>query len=295
MSNGKSPKKGIDPNNYQDPIKLSPKNLELGLWIASNHKLIYKSVIILLASLATIFFLYSGYGYFYYFVFGREQERIIEGDQSGLDLAAYRAQNIPIDLKYDQARVIATNLGSDFVVHLKNVNEKQSANFDFCFTTGGNEACGSGFILPNEEKNITLLNTNVRAANGQALFTLKNIAWQKLKAGEIPDWNAYRAERLNFTIKDSRFLTYGDNISYLELSVTNNSSYGYFEVPLNITMSNNGDVLAVNRYIVKDFNSQETKLIRLAWPEAVNLSGTITVIPELNLLDSSIYKLYGSN
>ena len=295
MSNGKSPKKINNIDNYQDPIDLSPKNLEIGLWIATNRKLIYKTLIIVLASIAAGFLLYSGYGYFYYFVFGQEQDRALESGMSGVDLAAYRAQNIPADISYNQARVISNNGGSDFIVHLKNPNDKQAATFSYCFKVAESEACGNSFILPSEEKDILLVNSDIKTATGIASFEMKNVIWQKLKAGEIPDWNAFRSQHLNLVISQPKFSTYGTNVNYLEFNVTNNSAYSYFEVPLNIVANRNGEIMAINRYILEGLNSRETKSIRLSWPEAVNLSSTITATPELNLLDSSIYKPYSSN
>jgi len=295
MSDDKRSKKTVDLNNYVDPTDLSPKNLELGLWLATNKKRIYQIIIIILASLAAGFLLYSGYGYFYYFVFGQEQDRVLEQTAAEVNLANYHLQTKPIDLTYNQARVIATSIGSDFVVHIKNPNEKQSASFNYCFTANGKDTCSSGFILPNEEKNILLVNSTIKSPSGVADFSLQNVSWQKLKAGDIPDWNAYKNQRLNFTIGEPKFAMYDDGVYYLEFNITNNSSYGYFEVPVNITISQGSNITAVNRYIIKDLSSKQTKAVRLSWPEAAKSGGVITITPELNILDSSIYKPYGSN
>lgn len=295
MSNDKSTKKENKLNKYEDPTDLSPKNLEWGLWLAVNQKKIYKALVIILASIAAGFLLYAGYGYFYYFVFGWEQDTSLEQNVGVSGITGYRAQNLPIDLSYNQARIISSNTGSDFIVHLKNSNEKQSATFNYCFKAGEAEACGNSFILPNEEKDLLLINSTIKAASGVAGFEIKNISWQKLKAGEIPDWDAFRNGRLNFVITQPKFSTYGTNVNYLEFDITNNSSYSYFEVPLSIVVKSGTDVKAINRYILKDLNSRETKSIRLSWPEAVNLGGTIIVTPELNILNSGIYKPYSSN
>lgn len=295
MSKVKSPKKSIDLNKYDDPIDLSPKNLEMGLWIANNHKRIYKGLVIFLALIAAVFLIYSSYGYIYYFVFGREQDKNLEQNASGIDLVNYRLQNIPADLIYNQARAITNNSSSDFIVHLKNPNEKQSANFNFCFISGEKEICGTSFILPNEEKDVLLINSNVKVASGLVDFKIKDIAWQKIKANEIANWDIFKNQHLNFLITEPKFSTYGSGVVYLEFDITNNSPYGYFEVPLNLVISQSDDALAINRYVVKELNSRETKTIRLAWSEAANLTGKISVTPEINILNSSVYKPYSSN
>ena len=295
MNKVKSPKKDIDLKEYEDPINLSPKNLELGLWLANHQHQIYKMIIIILAAVAVGFLLYSGYGYFYYFVFGQEQDKILDQTTTGVDLATYRAQNKPIDLQTGTAQVIASNTGSDFIVRIKNPNEKQYAAFSYCFTANNEKACGSDFILPNEEKNIILLNSQIKAASGTADFDITGITWQKLKAGDIPDWNAFYKERLNFIITDPKFNSYDDSVNYLEFNITNNSPYGYFTAPFDITISQNDNIIAVNRYTIKNLSSQQTKAIRLYWPEAVNLKGDIKVTPNINILDSEIYKPYSSS
>jgi hypothetical protein len=295
MTNGKSPREDIDLKDYQDPTNLSPKNLGPGLWLASHKRQIYKAAIIILAIFAGGFLLYSGYGYFYYFVFGREQDKILEQSNTGVDLSAYRAQNTPADLQYSSGEALSSNVGTDFTAKVKNPNDKQYASFDYCFGVADQEACGSDFIFPGEEKDVILVNSPVKAASGSVTFKITKVIWQKIKAGEIPDWNAYATEHLNFSITEPKFVSYSDNVAYLEFTITNNSPYSYLNLPLNITISQLGNIVAVNRYTISDFKSQDVRSIQLSWPEAANLNGTIKVTPDINITDSTVYKPYGSN
>ena len=294
MSEDKRPKRIIDLKKYEDPTGLAAKNLDLGLWLANNRKRIYKIIIIFLILLALGFSLYSGYGYFYYFVFGQEQDRILDQDTTSVDLAAYRAQNKPLDLVMKSAKVISSNNGSDFVATLSNPNDKQFATFDFCFVASKNKICGSSFILPSEEKNVLIISNPIKLSSGQINLELSNVKWQKLNAGDIPNWNNFKAKYLIFNISEPKFSSYDNNVNYLEFDISNNSAYSYFEVPLNITLSQGNDIIAVNRYIVKDFSSRVKKSIRLSWPEATNLGGTIKITPDLNITNSAIYKPYRS-
>lgn len=294
MNEDKSPKKTVDLNNYEDPIEVSPKNLEIGLWLATHKKIIYKITIIILSLVAAGFLIYSTYGYAYYFIFGKEQDKALQDNKAGIDLNAYRQQNIPIDLTIGQPKVINHDNGADYVVKMKNSNEKQMANFSFCFVKDDEKVCGSSFILPSEEKNILVIGSKVKGFSNVS-FEVTSIAWQKIKAGEIPDWNSWKNSRLKFDITGTKFSNYGNSVNYLEFDITNNSSYGYFEVPLNIIVSQNEETVAVNRYVISGLSSQETKSIRLSWPEAANLGGSISIIPDLNILDSNVYKPYAAN
>lgn len=294
MNEDKSPQKKVDLNNYEDPIELSPKNLEIGLWLATHKKIIYKITIIILSLVAAGFLIYSTYGYAYYFIFGREQDKDLQNNQAGIDLSAYRQQNIPIDLTISQAKVINHDSNADYIVRIKNSNEKQSANFNFCFVNNSEKVCGSSFILPSEEKNVLVIGSKVKGF-GSVSFEISDINWQKIKAGEIPDWNTWKDSRLKFAITDIKFSTYGNSINYLEFNITNNSSYSYFEVPLNMVIGQNEDAVAVNRYVISGLNSNETKSIRLSWPEAVNLGGNVSITPDINILDGNVYKPYTAN
>lgn len=293
MSNDKRLKKVL--NKYDDPINISPKNLEFGLWLAKNEKSIYKIIVITLASIAAGFLLYSGYGYFYYFVFGREQDKTMFGDSSALDIVNYRLQNQALDLQISGVKSLKNNNSTDFVARLKNVNLRHSANFDFCFTAQDQEFCGKSFILPGEEKDLVFINNSDEKLSVAPQFNIKSILWQKINAGEIPDWNAYRAQRLNFEISTPNFSRYPDNLYHLEFTIKNNSPFSYFEVPLNMIIKKGSEIIAVNRYVIRNLNSGETRNIDFSWSEGANLGGTISIIPDLNILNQNVYKPYGVN
>ncbi len=295
MNEDKSPKKEVDLNKYNDPTNLSPKNLELGLWLATNRKKIYKIIVIILSIFAAVFVFYSIYGYANYFIFGKKQDKDLQENIAGINLVNYRQQNIPLDLKVGQAKAISSNTGTDFVVKVKNPNEKQMATFNFCFYKNDEKVCAASFILPQEEKIVAILNAGIKVGNGVANFEISNINWQKIKAGEIPNWDNFKNQRINFSITDKKMVTYNNSVNYLEFKITNNSSYGYFEVPLIISSNLNDEIMAVNKYVIQGLNSRETKIIRFSWPEAASINGEILINPELNLLDNSIYRPYTSN
>lgn len=295
MSEDKRPKNNVDLKKYDDPTGLSAKNLDFGFWLANNRRKIYKIIIIILAIFAGFFSIYSIYSYIHFFTIGAEQEKILSQDTSGVDLVNYRLQNTPLNLQTGEAWLISQNTGSDFVTTIKNPNDKQFASFDFCFVSGENRACGSDFILPNQEKNVLLINHQSKQLSGRVDFEMSNIKWQKIKAGDIPDWNAYQSERVKFVISEPKFVTYEGGISYLEFDIDNQSAYSYFEIPLNIIISRGSEILAVNRYTVKDLNSRQKKSVSLRWTEAADLGGTIKIVADLNIINPGIYKAYRSN
>lgn len=285
----------IDIKKYEDPTGLGAKNLDLGLWLARHKRQIIKIIVVTLSVIAAFFIFYALAGYIYYFSFGREQELTLEQSNFGIDLANYRAQNTAKPLEVLAVKALSGRNGYDFIARVKNPNSKHYASLSYCFTYNSGQKCSTSFILPDEEKNIILFNQEIPEVINNLSFKTDEISWQKLNAKTIADWPTYEDQRLSFALSDIKTSTYDSGLNYLEFTVSNDSAYAYYEVPFNITIENNGEIIAVNRYTVSDINSREQKSVRLYWPNVSSLGGTIKIVPELNIIDTSIYKPYRSN
>lgn len=281
-------------NAYDDPINMTPKNLKLGFWIARNKHRLYRLLVIFLGIIAVGTVIYAVYGTIEYNTIGREREKILLYSSGGLDISDYREQNRPEDLRIGTPRALVSNNGTDLTVRISNTNEKQYASFDFCFVNFENEVCGSDFILPQEQKDLTLLNSTL-PAGGDIRFVINKILWQKLKAYKVPDWTAFKNQRLNFEVNNVQFSTYTNEVTYLEFSVSNNSPFSYFSVPFDIFVRQGDKIMAINRYVFHDFLSRSTRSVRLLWPEGEARGGNIEIVPNLNILDDSVYRPYSAS
>lgn len=293
MSEGKRKISDDQVNAYDDPINMTPKNLKLGFWILRNKRRLYRIFVIFLGLIAAGTVVYAVYGVIEYNTIGREREKIILYSSGGLDISDYREQNRPEDLRISTPRALTSSNGTDLTVRISNTNEKQYAFFDFCFVNFENEACGSDFILPQEQKDLTLLNSTL-PAGGDVRFVINRILWQKLKAYEVPDWAAFKDQHLKFEVDNPQFSTYTNEVAYLEFSVSNNSPFSYFSVPFDVFVRQGDKIMAINRYVVYDFLSRSTRSVRLLWPEGEARGGSVEIVPNLNILDDSIYRPYSA-
>ncbi|NCU42840.1 hypothetical protein EOL72_00590 [Candidatus Falkowbacteria bacterium] len=293
MSKGKRKISDDQIHDYDDPINMTPKNLKLGFWVARNKRRLYRALVIFLGLIAFGTVAYAVYGVIEYNTIGREREKITLYSSGGVDISDYREQNRPEDLRISTPRSLAGGSETDLTVRISNPNEKQYAYFDFCFINSENEACGSDFILPQDQKDLALLNSTL-GTGGEIRFVIKRILWQKLKAYEVPDWTVFKEQRLNFEVDDAQFSTYTNEVAYLEFSVSNNTPFSYFSVPFDIFIRQGDKVMAINRYVVYDFLSRSTRSVRLLWPEGEARGGNIEIIPNLNILDDSIYRPYSA-
>jgi hypothetical protein len=285
----------IDIKKYEDPTGLGVKNLNLGWWLATNRRRIIKTIVITLSIISGFLVLYAVAGYIFYFSLGKEQELALEQSNFGVDLANYRAQSAAKPLEILAVKTVVNKTGYDFIAKVKNPNSKHYAIFNYCFIFNSGDRCSTSFVLPNEEKNIILFNQVIPETINNISFKTDEIKWQKLNAKNIPDWAVYEDQRLSFAISDIKTSTYDGDLNYLEFSVSNDSAYAYYSVPLNIIVENNGEIIAVNRYTLSDINSRDKKEIRFYWPDISSMGGTIKIVPELNIIDNSIYKPYRAN
>jgi hypothetical protein len=283
--------KEIDLSKYQDPSGLSLKKLSFGLWFSEKRKIINRILIILLISISVFFFSYSIYNYVVYFLNDSvENEPLVtvtSPKNQVADLVIFNPQAFKINGVYDLS------------AFLKNPNDRFSATFKYCFLIGEEEfLCNTSFILPNEEKLLMAFNKEIDNLNTNVSLEISEIAWRRIDNREIPNWNQFLSERLNFSLRDVNLLASGDHDSSLnDLSfvITNLSPYSYYEVPLNISFYRSENLVGIHRYIITNFMSGEDKIIHLNWVS--NLSGvTQTEIqPEINILDESVYLKYQGN
>lgn len=287
MANRKSQ---IDLNveNYQDPAQITPKSFKLGLWLINNHQNIFIGTVIFLSSLSFIFFAYSAYVYTIYFLHVNQSAEPSATVTSAI-LQNYHQHNQPLDLVSGQVLVFNDGANYDLAVKVSNPNPKHYVTFQFCFTTVSDQVCQDAFVMPSEEKYLTIINQPLKDVATGVSFKPAIIRWHFLNAHTIPDWSAYKAERENFNISSPQFTSYGGN-NYLEFTVTNNSAYGYYEVPLIIMLQNYSGLSAISRYNLINFKSGASQNVRLLWESG--LGDTVSIYPDINLVDPTVFMPY---
>jgi hypothetical protein len=287
MANRKS-QIDLDVEDYQDPAQITPKSLKLGLWLIDNHQNIFVGFVIFLSSLSLIFFAYSAYVYTIYFLHA-SQSTDISATATAAILQDYHQHNQPLNLISGPVSVFTDGANYDLAVKVTNPNPKHYATFQFCFTTVSDQVCQDAFVLPNEEKYLTVINQPLKDAAIGVSFKPATISWRLLNAHTIPDWAAYKAERENFNISNPQFNSYDGN-NYLEFTVTNNSAYGYYEVPLTIMLQNYSGLSAVSRYSLTNLKSGASQDVRLLWGSG---SGdTVSIYPDVNIIDPTVFMPY---
>lgn len=279
--------------DYHDDSQLSVKMMNFGLWIAENRRRIFKIFISLLIFSIIGFFVYSTYGFLYYFLVGRNQDRSLTENFSeiGLDIQAIHSRTQVAPIEFSNLLSFYHGDKLDLAVNLKNKNEKYYSSIDYCFMAGNQEvSCGNTFILPNTEKYILALAQNKQ--EGQYQFVIKKTAWQKINSREYPDWPNFYASSNNFLINDLNFSPVGQGISTLSFNITNRSPYSFWEVPLNIILKRGETVVGVNHFVLSNFKSLENRAVNISWPAGDSSGIQAQVVSDLDVFNKSVFRRY---
>ncbi|MDD5527730.1 MAG: hypothetical protein PHO56_02015 [Patescibacteria group bacterium] len=294
-------KKEINLSRYDTDVEgLSMKKLEAGLWWAKNKKNLKIILIVFLLLIAIPSWAYTLYGFGSYLLTGMNADSQMINlftqsktvDQSYLDHIA--AKNLILS----PAGFIANDGKYDLYFQVTNPNARWWGTFNYCFAgLNGEKSCGSDFILPGEKKYVLSLSQVFSAAPNDLSYSLANVSWKKINNHVIADWNQYRAEHLNFIINSEQFTPAANNASSekvalnaLAFNLTNNSAYGYWEVPLTIVLTSGNRIVYLNHYTVSDFTSVESRDIKITWPGEIGDVTGISITPDLNILDQGVYK-----
>ena len=150
------------------------------------------------------------------------------------------------------------------------------------------------------EKYILAFAIETENSNEDISFFISKISWNRISR-EISDYQSFQDERLNFSIYDIDFKPAASRVSAnidlnsLEFSLENLSPYSYYEVPLNILLFDGNELKGINRYIINNFYSGETRQLDLSWSADLRDARRAFIVPELNIFNESIFLKYRGN
>ncbi len=294
-------KEKVDINRYQDLEGLSTKKLNFGLWFVNNRKRFVTATIVILILLSAGFFFYSGYHYTYYLLEGKDNDEQLLNELSRYEPVSleYKLKNSARDLQFYKVETFSVDGSYDLVAKISNPNDKYYANYSYCFVENDIElACDEGFIFPLESKYLLALAIE-REYRPQVQLRMKSIGWTRVNLHKYPDWESHYNDRLNFTVSDIRFkparksaLSENLSLDVLEFEISNDTAFGYWQVPLNIVLFSGNQIVGVNRHVLDGFISGETRSARLVWSGNITSANEVQVIPTLDIVDESIYIKY---
>lgn len=297
-SNTQIKKKKLE--TYKDPTTgVTLKRLKFTLWIEEHIPLFKKILVVFLIFAVIGLWMYAIIGFGWYIFKGMEQDEKMINELTRSNLISHEElmRKTTNKLNIGTVEVISQGSSYDLAVRIQNVNKQYRATYNYCFQQGEKKIdCGQSFILPQETKYVLSLANELNNASN-INFQIKDRNWKLVNPREIDNWKPFMEKRLDFVFSKTNFVNAGRNersgvekLNTLSFKVKNNTSYGYWGVPLNIFLYDTSNIVGVNRYIINEFDSREEKDIELVW--SGRMVGRITDIkikPDLNIMDKSIY------
>lgn len=287
---------------YRDTAGLSTSQLDFGLWYIRNRKKFFILLVVVLILAATGTIGYSVYQFSSYLFFGAKQDQQnFIGLTSSASLLTNKV-NLGSNISYSDVKILSNqNNNSDLVVAVTNANDRLLVNLSYYFEVNGQKiGAADDFVLPGDTKYLVALNQAL-VGNSSANLVVEHLSFVRVDRHDISDWDQYRLERFNFLVQNTKFTNGVDSglseklsLSKLDFKISNNSAYGYLTVPLTIVLKSSGQILAINRYIINNFRSGEVKSIQLTWPGKFSNVNEVEILPDLNILDDSIYLKYSA-
>ncbi|MBD3247975.1 hypothetical protein GF382_01635 [Candidatus Falkowbacteria bacterium] len=294
-----APGNKVDINKYQDLEGVSMNKLSFGLWWVRNKSKLKLSLIIILITASVVSWGYTIFQWSYYFAVLRSQDeemvRIMAETTTVpvVYLKARSAKNVSISSVY----MLEGGGKHDLYTLVQNPNERHLGRLPYCFIKGAeNIDCSETFVLPGQTKYILSLAHEFSSRPKNVKLNINNITWTRIDPHEIPNWQAFQEDHLDFLIEDVSFtpasqneLTEKVNLNLLNFSITNNTPYSYYEMPLNIVLKRGNRVVAVNKYVIKDFGSNKKEDISLNWPGHIGSITEAEINADINILRQDIY------
>lgn len=290
-------------NEYRDTSGISTRRLDVGLWYLRHRKKFIVIFIAVLALTAASTIGYSLYKFSDYVFFGRfEDQKIYLELTSGSSFVTSKT-NAGNNLSYSEVRILPSSANRhDVVAAVTNTNDRSVVNISYYFDINGEKiGAAQDFIFPGDTKYLMALGQSITAVNPRANLVIEDVSFGRIDRHAISDWAKYRADRLDFLIKDAVFkagvesgLSEKVSLGELNFDITNQSAYGYKTVKLAILLKSRGEVAAATYYWLDNFRSGENRQIRLTWPGHLPVIDQVDIVPDINILDDNVYLRYSS-
>lgn len=297
--------KKVDVERYKDLEGISMKKLTTGLWLVEHRAFIislFYGFLVLVGAITWGYFLFSFGGYL---IFGMRNddkniEQIVTGSQIPHEIFVEQSPKL---MKFGDVRMIKTEEGKyDFMIEVTNVNSQHWANFDYYFVASGKEIGHSGgFILPNEKKYVFLLGQNLTQAPAGVEFKIDNVKWSRLNKIEYPNWEKFYTDHTRITVSDTEFipeslseLSEKVDLNLLRFKLHNDTAYSYWEVDLGVRLLNRNTIIGAEKIVVKNLIAGEVRDFEITWPGKLSKVSEIIIVPEVNIVDESVYIKPGS-
>jgi hypothetical protein len=276
----------------------STGELQLASWWVRNGLVVRRAGYGSLIALCVLLWGYIAWGLLdaYAISYPRESRitrQIALNQQLLSNLEADRPQNIT---SADAAVFSSSNGKYDFSSELNNPNDQWWAEFTYRFSVSGEETpLRSGYVLPASRQILTEVGYKPSSPGSRAAtLIVENIRWHRMDPVLTnSDFASFKASRFNIEISNAKFtndLIIGkQRVGQSTFTVYNRSGYGFWSVDLVVRLYRGGSVASLGLIKIERLKPGESREVQIVWSDAPTGVSKTEVIPQVNLLDPSVY------
>lgn len=272
--------------------QLSDKDLSRGYWFVTHRAFLIRILEVVIGIVAFVTLLYSAWQTVDWLTSRKAEEEALRTlVQSGTDIQALLARNTPQGLEVGTATALPLGGGRyDMVAQINNPNLRWAIQkVDYTFTTAaGEQASGSSFFLPLEDKLVMVLGVSLASSPGNVSVALSNTNWQRIRdiaKLSLPQFSISNQQLEVLPASDG-----GLSTTRLTFDLTNESVSNFWEVGVKVLLTVGNTPQAVGYQVAQNVASQIPVRLQFFWPGQEVHSDGVVVKPEVNVLDSSVFK-----
>ena len=283
-------------NEYIAPeLAAEERRYKYSLWWVSNQSLLAKIGLIVLACADAILILFALWMVVDTYLISYEAERaqIITMD---LNQPTRHQTNLstapdPVTLSSSASVFSIGDQRYDFYATISNENDDYWLEFDYYFKYGSKQTDPqTGFVYPNESKPVVDLAWVSTTTPSNAKVVIENLNWNYINHHDIPDFDAWRDDLMNFQITEAGFEQLDlDSVGRSSFMLNNETAYSYWEPKFYVVIYRGSQVAGVTTTVANQLEAGEERLLEQNWYGSTAAITKVEVVPEVALLDADVY------
>lgn len=275
-----------------DEQSLQEKELQAAMWYVTHKSILRRVIIGLIIAVDAALLLYSlfGVGKDVFSIPDRRKQEF-ELLRAALPQGMGSASAGPQDLQLGGVELLQAGEVTDVLARVKNPNPQWYVRFEYVIGLGDAvERSTDGFLLPGEERPIV---RTLRGATGTVVFNIENVSWRRINTHDIPDFETFRKEHLDFEVKDPEFLPSvvegKGTVSRARFTLINKTAYSYFAPKFLVLLYRGSKLVGIQSAVADRFKTGETRPVEVSWFDRIGAVSNIEVVPEIDILDQNSY------
>lgn len=283
---------------------ISARRLHWNYWYVAHKLFLRKLFLIFLSGISVLCWSFVFFQIVKFYVFEADffEETHAAIMAPRVDFDAYRSKyypKAPIPLE-----VVVISLGTnhyDFLAKVKNPNKDwyiKNLTYEFLFQGGATSALTT-YILPDKEKYLFHLGYDSENRIENASIRITNIQWKKIQALGLKDFSSYENERFQISIENPTYIssqTLGLSekipISRGSFRATNLSNYSFWNMGFLVLLTQNKKIISIEYTTSGLFPPLLPKNLEVSWFERLPARGNLEIIPEVDILDPTVFMDY---